>query len=151
MVSILLQIFCFSSPSLWEPFQEDKLKLVSQLLSCPLNKTKKKKNKKKRTCRIVDFAVPADHKVRLKVSEKRDEYLDLARELKKKLWNMKVTVILIVIDESGTAARGLVKGRKEFEIRARVETIRTTTLLRSSRILRRVLETWGNLLSLKLN
>ena len=38
---------------------------------------------KKRTRRIVDFAVPADHKVELKESEKRDEYQDLARELKK--------------------------------------------------------------------
>ena len=48
-----------------------------------VNNKKKKKKKKKRTCRIVDFAVPADHRVKLKESEKRDEYLDLARELKK--------------------------------------------------------------------
>ena len=37
---------------------------------------------KKRICKIVVFAVPADHKVKLKESEK-DKYLDLARELKK--------------------------------------------------------------------
>ena len=42
------------------------------------------------------------------------------------------------------------KGTEELEIRARVETIQTTALLRSSRILRRVLETLGDLLSLKL-
>ena len=41
------------------------------------------------------FAVPADHRVKLKVSEKKDKYLDLARQLKN-LWNMKVTIILIV-------------------------------------------------------
>ena len=40
-------------------------------------------NKKERTYRIVDFAVPADHRVKLKESEKTDKYLDLARELKK--------------------------------------------------------------------
>ena len=40
-------------------------------------------NKKKRTGWIVDFAVLADHKVKLKESEKKDKYLDLARELKK--------------------------------------------------------------------
>ena len=40
-------------------------------------------NKKKRICKIVDFAVPADHRIKLKVSEKKDKYLDLARELKK--------------------------------------------------------------------
>ena len=38
---------------------------------------------KKRTCKIVDFAVPADHGIKLKESEKKDKYLDLAREFKK--------------------------------------------------------------------
>ena len=41
------------------------------------------KIKKKRTCKIVDFAVPADHRIKLKECEKKDKYLDLARELKK--------------------------------------------------------------------
>ena len=40
-------------------------------------------NKKKRTCKIVDFAVLADHKIKLKESEKKDKYEDLARELRK--------------------------------------------------------------------
>ena len=41
-------------------------------------------NKRKRICKIVDFAVPPDHRLNLKESEKKDKYLDLARELKKK-------------------------------------------------------------------
>ena len=42
-------------------------------------------NKKKRTCRIEDFAVPTNSWVRLKENEKKkDKYLDLAWELKKK-------------------------------------------------------------------
>ena len=36
---------------------------------------------KKRDCKIVDFAVPADHRIKLKESEKKDKYLDLARTL----------------------------------------------------------------------
>ena len=41
-------------------------------------------NKKKmRTCKIVDFAVLADHRIKLKECEMKDKYLDLARELKK--------------------------------------------------------------------
>ncbi len=39
--------------------------------------------KKKRICKIVDFAVPAYHRIKLKECEKKDKYLDLARELKK--------------------------------------------------------------------
>ena len=35
-----------------------------------------------RTCRIMDFAVPADHRIKLKEWEKKDKYFDLARELK---------------------------------------------------------------------
>ena len=42
---------------------------------------KKKKKKRERTCRIVDFAVPANHWVEQK--ENGDKYLNLARELKK--------------------------------------------------------------------
>ena len=34
--------------------------------------------------------IPADHRVKLKECEKRDKYLDLARELNK-LWNIKVS------------------------------------------------------------
>ena len=37
---------------------------------------------KKRKSRIVDFSVPADHRVKLKESEKRDKYLDLVKEVK---------------------------------------------------------------------
>ena len=44
-------------------------------------------NEKKRTCRMVDFVVPADYRVNIKESEKRDNYLDFTRKLKK-LWNM---------------------------------------------------------------
>ena len=46
-------------------------------------------NKKKRIYKIMDFAVPSDHRINLKECAKKDQYLDLARELKK-LWNMKV-------------------------------------------------------------
>ena len=38
---------------------------------------------KKKVSKIVDSAVPADHRIKLKECEKRDKYLDLARELKK--------------------------------------------------------------------
>ena len=66
-------------------------------------------NEKKRICKIVDFAVPADHRINLKESEKKDKYLDLARELKK-LWNMKVTFVPIVIGALGTIGKKSLKG-----------------------------------------
>ena len=73
-------------------------------------------NIKKRTCKIVNFSIPADHRIKLKESEKKDKYLDLARELKK-LWNMKVTIIPIVNSAFGTVTKGLLKGLEDLEVR----------------------------------
>ena len=83
--------------------------------------------------------------MKTKEIEKRDKYLDLARELKK-LWNERESVILIVI----CALKGLIRGQEKLEIGGRIETTQTTALLRSARILRRVPETIEDLLSLKL-
>ena len=105
-------------------------------------------NKKKSDCKIVDFAVPANHRIKQKEREKKDKCIDLARELKK-LWNMKVTIIPIVIGAFGTVTKGLLKGLEDMEVGGRVETIQTTALSRTARILKRDLETWGDLLSLK--
>ena len=93
--------------------------------------------KKKRICKIVDFADPADHRIKLKECEKKDKYLNFAMEL----WNMKVTIISIVIGAFGTVTKGLLNGLGDLEVGGRVETIQTTALLRTVRILRRVLET----------
>ena len=95
---------------------------------------------KKRICRIIDFAVLADHRINLKEYENTDKYLNLARE---------VTIILIVMGAFGTVIKGFLKRLRDL-VRVRVETIPTTTLLSTARIPRRVLETWGDLLSLKL-
>ncbi len=54
---------------------------------------------------------------------------------------MKVTVIPIVIGVLGTISEGLLKGLEDLEIRGQVETTQTAELLRSSRILRKVLQT----------
>ena len=69
-----------------------------------------------RICKIVDFAFLADHWINLKESEKKDKYPDLARELKK-LWNVKVTIIPIVVGAFGTVTKKLLKGPEDVEIR----------------------------------
>ena len=61
-------------------------------------------NKKEATCRIVDFAVSANHRKELKESEKKDKYLNLPRE-----WNMKLMVIPFVIGAFYTVTKGLAK------------------------------------------
>ena len=101
------------------------------------------------SARRPDLDVPADYRIKQKEWEKKDRYLDLPRELKK-LWNMQVTIIPIVIGAFGIETKGLLMGLKDFDVGRRVDTIQTTTLLITARILRRVLETWEDLPSLKL-
>ena len=86
----------------------------------------------------MDFPVPADHRVKLKVGEKKDKWRDRASELKN-LLNMNETVIPVVISAHGTVTKGLVQGLHNLEISGRVETIQTTVLLRSARIMK----IWG--------
>ena len=59
----------------------------------------------------------------------------------KNLWNMKVTIIPIVIGAFGMVKKGLLKVLEDLEVGGRVETIQTTALLKTARILRRFLET----------
>ena len=119
-------------------------------------------SRKMRCTNFWDFKIQMDHlisarlpdpvivdRIKLKESEKRDKYLDPARELKK-LWYMKLTVIPIVIGTLSTVTKGLVQGLEDLEIKGEVDTIQATALLRLARILRRVLETWGDFLSLKI-
>ena len=65
----------------------------------------------------------------------------LQRNRKKKLWNVKATIIPIVIGAFSTVTKGLLKGLEDLDVGARVKTIQTTALLRMTRILGRVLET----------
>ena len=63
---------------------------------------------------------------------------------------MKVTIVPIVMGAFGSITKGLLKGLENLEVGGRVEAIQMTELLRTARILRRVLATWGDFLSLKL-
>ena len=106
----------------------------------------KKKEENVKNCRLCCPDWPQN---KTEKCEKKDKYLDLVKELKK-LWNMRVTILPIVIGAFGTVSKGLLKGLEDLDVGGRVETIQTTALLKTGRILRRVLETWGDLLSRKL-
>ena len=64
----------------------------------------------------MDFAVPSDHFVKIKGNEKSDNYLDLARELKKAVEH-EDGVISIVISALGMVLKDLKRELKVFEIR----------------------------------
>ena len=57
--------------------------------------------KDKNHCQIINFACLYDERVDTKELEKIKHYQDLARELRK-IWNMKVKIIPLLIDAIGT-------------------------------------------------
>ena len=73
------------------------------------------KKKKKRICKNDNIAVPTDHGIKLKECEKNNKYHALARELKK-MWNMKVTIIPIVIGAFGTITKGLLNDGRTWKV-----------------------------------
>ena len=94
----------------------------------------------KRIWKIVDFAVPADHRIKLKESEKKGKYLELDREWKK-LWNMKVTIIPIVIGAFSAETKGLLRGQEGRKLEEEWRPSKLQHCFRTTRILRRVRET----------
>ena len=94
-------------------------------------------NKKKRTCHLVNFTIQADNGVKMKDTEKIFKYLDFARELKKQ-WNMKITVIPIIVDAVGMVPKDL---ERRLEEKSKLSWPRL-----ASKIFRRILETRGNFL-----
>ena len=98
------------------------------------------RKKKKRRGQTVDIAVPADHRLKLKVSENRDKYQGIARELKQTMEH-KSDGDTYSKWRTRYSNQRISTGTEGLEIRGRVETIQRTALLRSARIVRRVLET----------
>ena len=54
----------------------------------------------------------------------------------KKLGNMNVMIVPVVIGALGTITKGLLKGLEDVEVGGRVEPIQITALLRTARILK---------------
>ena len=85
---------------------------------------------------MTDFAIPFDARVDDKEVEKIEKYLDLARELKK-VWNMKVTVVPLVVGALGTPAKALKKRLKIIVIETKITELQQTVLINTRRILQK--------------
>ena len=72
-------------------------------------------NKRMNFC-LEDFVVSADHRVKIKESEKQDKYLDLDRELNKQ-WKIRVTLVPIIVIVPGKVPKYLDKRLGELYIR----------------------------------
>ena len=96
-------------------------------------------DKKRRTCKIIDFAVPGDSRIEEKEKEKIEKYQDLRRELQK-IWNVRVKIIPLVVGSLGAIPKQFGNRLKETGITAEIGQVQKTVLLETARILRKVLE-----------
>jgi len=64
------------------------------------------KNNKEKTCTLIDVAIPADRNVVQKEEEKKLKYKSLCVEIQR-MWNLKCTVITIIIGATGIVTRSL--------------------------------------------
>ena len=67
----------------------------------------------------IDITIPYDTRVDNKEVEKIEKYLDLARELKK-VWNIKVAVVLLVVEALGKPPKALEKRLKTIGIETKI-------------------------------
>jgi hypothetical protein len=77
------------------------------------------KNKKEKTCTLIDVAIPADRNVVQKEAEKKLKHKSLCIEIQR-MWNLKCTIIPVTIGATGIVTRSLRKkigtcARKTFD------------------------------------
>ena len=95
-------------------------------------------DKKERSCKIIDFAVPGDSRIE-KEKNKIEKYQDLGRKLQK-IWNVKVKIIPLVVGSLGAIPSQFGNRLKQVGITAGTAQVQKTVLLGTARILRKVLE-----------
>ena len=107
-------------------------------------------DKKDRSCKIIDFAVPGDSRIEEKEKDKIENYQDLGRELQK-IWNIKVKIMPLVVASLDALPKQFDNRLKQIGITAGTAQVQKTVLLGTSRIFRKVLEIYGYWLWLDFN
>ena len=96
-------------------------------------------DKKGRSRKVTDFAVPADSRIEEKEKGKIEKYQDLGREVQK-IWNVQVKIIPLVVGSLGAIPKEFGNRLKQIGITAGTAQVQKTVLLGTARILRKVLE-----------
>ena len=96
-------------------------------------------DKRERSCKIIDFAVPGDRRIEEKEKDKIEKYQELGRELQK-IWNVKVKIIPLVVGSLGAMPKQFGNRLKQIGTTVGTAQIQKTVLLVTARILRKVLE-----------
>ena len=96
------------------------------------------KNKKEKTCFLIDMTVPLDINTSVKTTEKLIKYKDLEIEVQR-MWGLKTETIPVVIGALGTIKKGIEKYTNKIPGNIYLHDLQKITLLSTAHLLRRVL------------
>ena len=88
-------------------------------------------DKSKKSCRIIDVAIPEDSGVKEKEAERVEKYQNLGRELKR-MWEVKTKVVPVVLGALGTVPLRLKGNLKDIGVDTSITLIQKSALLGSA-------------------
>jgi hypothetical protein len=97
------------------------------------------KNKKEKTCTLIDVAIPADRNVVQKEAEKKLKHNSLGIEIQR-MWNLKCTIIPVVIGATGIVTKSIRKNLEAIPGKHSIDSIQKTAILGTSHVIRKVLQ-----------
>ena len=97
------------------------------------------KNKKEKTCTLIDVVIPVDRNVVQKEAEKNLKYENLFIEIQR-MWNLKFTIVPVIIGAIGIVTRSLKKNLETVPGRHSIDSLQKTAILGISHIIRKVLQ-----------
>jgi len=97
------------------------------------------KNKKGKTCTLIDVATPADRNVVQKEAEKKSKYKSLCIGMQR-MWNLKCTIVPVTIGTIGIVTRNLRKILEDLPGKHSIDSLQKTAILGTSHTIRKVLQ-----------
>ena len=90
-------------------------------------------------CTLINVAISADRNVVQKEAEKKLKYKSLGIEIQR-MWNLKCTIIPIIIGATGIVARSLRKNLEAVPGKHSIGSVQKTAILGTTHIIRKVLQ-----------
>jgi hypothetical protein len=97
------------------------------------------KNKKGKTCLLIDVAIPSDKNAIQKEAEKKLKHKNLSIEIQR-MWNMKCFVIPVINGATGIVSKSLQKYLEIIPEQHSIDSLQKTAILRTSHIITKVLQ-----------
>ena len=96
------------------------------------------KNKKDKTCLLIDMTTPLDTNTLVKTTEKLTKYKDLEIEVER-MWGLKTTTVQVVMGALGTIKKDMENYSNKISGNINIHELQKITVLCTAHLLRRVL------------